>query len=827
MAHAFADTLKTFKAGPGKTGRFFSLPALARKFPKIDRLPVSMRIVLESVLRNCDGRKVTPDHVRQLANWFPNADRTDEIPFVVARVILQDFTGVPLLADLAAMRSTAARLGRKAGAVEPLVPVDLVVDHSIMVDHYGTKDSLDLNMKLEFQRNRERYEFMKWGMQAFKTFGLVPPGFGIVHQVNLEYLARGFLHTPDGVYYPDTLVGTDSHTTMINGVGVVGWGVGGIEAEAAMLGQPVYMLTPDVVGFELTGRLREGCTATDLVLTVTEILRREKVVGKFVEFFGEGTRTLAVPDRATIGNMAPEYGATMGFFPIDDKTIDYYRGTGRSKAQIDTLEAYFKAQGLFGVPLAGDIDYSQVVRLDLGTVTPSLAGPKRPQDRIELGNVAAQFTELFSKPTGENGFNQPPELLLTRHLVRAAGEEPDTKVPASPPTPLAAERMEMEMEGNKPTLAAAQFEAPAPVIQVTDVTIGHGDILIAAITSCTNTSNPGVLLAAGLLAKKAVEAGLTVKHHVKTSLAPGSRIVTEYLQRTGLLPYLERLGFSLVGYGCTTCIGNSGDLTPEINNAITKSDLVCAAVLSGNRNFEARIHPNIKANFLASPPLVVAYAIAGTVLRDLMTEPVGQGHGGKDVYLGDIWPSSDEIHKLMKYALDGKVYGANYAKVKSDPGELWQGIHGVSGETYTWPTSTYIAEPPFFEGFSPAYVQASEPVSVRGARVMALFGDSITTDHISPAGSIKESSPAGQWLLAHGVKKPDFNSYGSRRGNHEVMMRGTFANVRIKNLMIPARPDGSREEGRPDDLPGRAGQHGEGVHLRRRHEVHGRRGVPP
>ncbi len=805
MPHAFASTLKSFKVGANKTGRFFSLPVLAQQFPKVDRLPVCMRIVLESVLRNCDGAKVTPEHVRQVANWFPNADRTEEIPFVVARVILQDFTGVPLLADLAAMRSVAARMGKKASAVEPLVPVDLVVDHSIMVDHYGSPQSLDLNMKLEFQRNRERYEFMKWGMQAFKTFGVVPPGFGIVHQVNLEYLARGVHRTAGGTYYPDTLVGTDSHTTMINGIGVVGWGVGGIEAEAAMLGQPVYMLTPDVVGFELTGRLREGCTATDLVLTVTEILRKEKVVGKFVEFFGEGTRTLAVPDRATIGNMAPEYGATMGFFPVDEKTIEYYRGTGRTKEQIDALEAYFRAQGLFGVPLAGQIDYSQVVRLDLGQVTPSLAGPKRPQDRIELGNVSRNFASLFSKPIAENGFNQSPDLLLTRHLVHLGGEVPDLKVPASPPTPLAAERFEMEMEANKPTLASAQSDAPPPDINIKDVTIGNGDILIAAITSCTNTSNPGVLLTAGLLAKKAVEAGLRVQPHVKTSLAPGSRIVTEYFQQSGLLPYLEQLGFSVVGYGCTTCIGNSGDLAPEINEAITKSDLVCAAVLSGNRNFEARIHPNIKANFLASPPLVVAYAIAGTVLKDLMTEPVGKGHGGKDVYLGDIWPTSDEVHKLMKYALNGKNYRQNYGKVKTDPGVLWENIHGVGGETYTWPTSTYIAEPPFFKDFVLAPLAktthgvgdpgADTAISVRGARIMALFGDSITTDHISPAGSIKESSPAGQWLLAHGVAKPDFNSYGSRRGNHEVMMRGTFANVRIKNLMIPAGADGSREEG--------------------------------
>jgi aconitate hydratase len=796
MPHAFAQTLKSFQFGR-KTGSLYSLPALAEEFPNVHRMPVSMRIVLESVLRNCDGLKVTAEHVRQVANWSPNAPRTEEIPFVVARVVLQDFTGVPLLADLAAMRSTAARLGRDPGRIEPLVPVDLVVDHSVMVDHYGTKDALDLNMRLEFQRNRERYEFMKWGMQAFKTFGVVPPGFGIVHQVNLEYLARGVHSTPQGVYYPDSLVGTDSHTTMINGVGVVGWGVGGIEAEAAMLGQPVYMLTPDVVGLELTGRLREGCTATDLVLTVTELLRKHKVVGKFVEFFGEGTRTLAVPDRATIGNMAPEYGATMGFFPVDEKTIEYFRGTGRGKEEIDALEAYFRAQGLFGIPLAGEVDYSQVVKLDLGDVTPSLSGPKRPQDRIELGNVKRQFTTLFSKPATENGFNMPSETLQSRHLLHAGGETPDPKVPSNPPLKPAALVSETEMEYNKPTLASAQSEAPSAPATPQQITIGNGDILIAAITSCTNTSNPGVLLAAGLLAKKAVEAGLKVQPHIKTSLAPGSRIVTEYLTKSGLLPYLEQLGFTVAGYGCTTCIGNSGDLAPEINEAISKSDLVCCAVLSGNRNFEARIHPNIKANFLASPPLVVAYAIAGTVLKDLMTEPVGKGKGGKDVWLGDIWPSSDEIHRLMKHAMDGDAYRRNYEKVKAEPGELWKGIRGVAGETYAWPTSTYIAEPPLFTTFDPQ-PPANDPkqdVSVRNARVMALFGDSITTDHISPAGSIKESSPAGQWLLAHGVRKPDFNSYGARRGNHDVMMRGTFANVRIKNLMIPALPDGSREEG--------------------------------
>ncbi len=800
VAPELAHTRQSFKMPSGREGALCSLPALARQYSGVSRLPMSIRIVLESVLRHCDGKKITTAHVAQLAQWQPMAERTEEIPFVVARVLLQDFTGVPLLADLAAMRSTALRLGKDPGRVEPLVPVDLVVDHSVMVDHYGTPDAIDLNMKLEFQRNEERYEFLKWGMQAFKTFGVVPPGFGIVHQVNLEYLARGVHQqaaTTDGLalYYPDTLVGTDSHTTMINGLGVVAWGVGGIEAEAAMLGQPVYMLTPDVVGFEITGKLREGVTATDLVLRVTEMLRREKVVGKFVEFFGEGTRTLAVPDRATLANMAPEYGATMGFFPVDEKTVAYMQGTGRTAEEIEAFEAYFRAQELFGVPLAGQIDYSQVVRLDLSEVTPSLAGPKRPQDRIELGQVKRQFSSLFSKPASENGFSQPAEVLGTRTLVRRTDDSRADKTPTSPPMPEGVARFVMEMDANKPTLSAAKSIAHPSEPHVSDITIGHGDVLIAAITSCTNTSNPGVLLAAGLLAKKAVEAGLSVKPHVKTSLAPGSRIVTDYLTRSGLMPYLERLGFSLVGYGCTTCIGNSGDLTPEINEAIGESDLICAAVLSGNRNFEARIHPNIKANFLASPPLVVAYAIAGTVLRDLMTEPVGQGTGGRDVFLGDIWPSSEEIHALIRHAMDGEAYRSNYAKVKTDPGALWNEVTGVSGASYSWPDSTYIAEPPFFDGFALAEKSTRAPIEVRGARIMALFGDSITTDHISPAGSIKASSPAGQWLLAHGVAKADFNSYGSRRGNHEVMMRGTFANVRIKNLMIPAGVGGSREEG--------------------------------
>jgi aconitate hydratase len=744
MRHDPFKALKSFKIGHQK-GHFYSLPALGKSLGlNISQLPVSIRIVLESVLRHCDGKRITEQHVKNLAQWQPNAKREAEIPFVVARVVLQDFTGVPLLADLAAMREVARKTGKSAKSIEPLVPVDLVVDHSVMIDYFGKKDSLDLNMKVEFDRNKERYQFLKWGMQAFSTFSVVPPGFGIVHQVNLEYFARGVHHDKkSNVYYPDTLVGTDSHTTMINGIGVVGWGVGGIEAEAGMLGQPVYMLTPDVVGVELKGQLRGGVTATDLVLTNTEMLRQEKVVGKFVEFYGEGTASLSVTDRATIGNMAPEYGATMGFFPVDDKTLDYFRGTGRTDTEIDALEAYFKAQGMFGIPKAGDIVYTKHLALDLTTITPSLAGPKRPQDRIELGHVQKTFDDLFSKPITENGFNQPSDK-LDKTFTTATGRA-----------------------------------------------LRNGDIVIAAITSCTNTSNPSVMLAAGLMAKKAVQAGLTVPDYVKTSLAPGSRVVTDYLRRAKLLPYLEKLGFDVAAYGCTTCIGNSGDLATDIGNTIVEQDLICAAVLSGNRNFEARIHPNIKANFLASPPLVLAYALAGTMRRDLMTEPVGRGKHG-DVWLGDIWPTTDEINALMGFALDGKVFRSNYANVKKNPGKLWQNIKGVSGEHYNWPASTYIAEPPFFENFT------TEPIPItpiQGARVLGIFGDSVTTDHISPAGSIKDTSPAGQWLLKHGVRKPDFNSYGSRRGNHDIMMRGTFANVRIKNLMIPLRADGSRFEG--------------------------------
>ena len=743
MPHNLFDTLKDLKLPSGASGKFYSLPALCRAdHPKVARLPVSIRIVLESVLRNCDGKKVTQEHVEQLANWSPTAARTDEIPFVLARVVLQDFTGVPLLADLAAMRNVADDLGRNAKTIEPLVPVDLVVDHSVMVDHFGTPQALDLNMKLEFERNAERYQFMKWGMQAFDTFKVVPPGIGIVHQVNLEYLARG-VHHRDGVFYPDTLVGTDSHTTMINGIGVVGWGVGGIEAEAAMLGQPVYFLTPDVVGVELKGKLAEGITATDLVLTVTEMLRKEKVVGKFVEFFGVGAATLSVPDRATIANMAPEYGATMGFFPVDDATVDYLRFTGRSDAEVEAFAAYFKAQGLYGMPLAGEIGYSKTLSLDLASIRPSVAGPKRPQDRIELSQLKSKFAELFAKPVAENGF------------------------------------------------AKKAAELPVRTTTASGLSIGHGDVLIAAITSCTNTSNPSVLLAAGLLAKKAVEKGLTVAPHIKTSLAPGSRVVTEYLQKAGLLSYLEALRFNVAAYGCTTCIGNAGDLTAEINDAIAQNDLVCAAVLSGNRNFEARIHPNLKANFLASPPLVVAYAIAGTVLKDLTGEPLGLGLDGAPVFLRDIWPTSHEVAAVLPVARDAATFRRLYSDL-ANANPMWKAIAGGTGQVYAWPTSTYIAQPPFFDRFT---MQLASATSIRGARALGIFGDSVTTDHISPAGSIKEASPAGQWLLAHGVPRVEFNSYGSRRGNHEVMMRGTFANVRIRNLMMPVRADGTREEG--------------------------------
>ena len=804
MSHNLFDSRTTFTLAHGKTGMLYSLQALETAgLGKISRLPVSIRIVLESVLRNYDGRRINEDHVRQLAGWQPNAKRTEEIPFLVARIVLQDFTGVPLLADLAAMRDAAAKMGCDPGIIEPLVPVHLVVDHSVQVDYYNRPDALKLNMGIEFERNNERYKFIKWGMQAFNTFKAVPPGVGIVHQVNLEHLARGVLSKDSAegsVYYPDTLVGTDSHTTMINGLGVVGWGVGGIEAEAGMLGQPVYFLTPDVVGVHLTGKLREGVTATDLVLAITEMLRNQKVVGKFVEFFGAGAAALTLPDRATIANMAPEYGATMGFFPVDDVTIDYLRSTGRRDDEIDACRAYYKAQGLYGIPLAGDIDYSKVVELNLNSVQPSLAGPKRPQDRVILSNMQTTFNTLFSKPITENGFNQAQEKLsqrytvtLTRHdkNILGGGLQNGDSAPAGKPAlggRSSSAASEIEMMDLHPTAVAHDANDP---LQKSEIQIGHGDVLIAAVTSCTNTSNPSVMLAAGLLAKKAVEAGLRVHPHIKTSLAPGSRVVTDYLNQSGLMPYLEALGFRLVGYGCTTCIGNSGPLDVEIEGVIIKNEIIAAAVLSGNRNFEARIHANIKANFLASPPLVVAFALAGKVNIDLESEPLGVGKNDRLIYLKDIWPNNEEIAGLMKFAANPQVYRSLYSNLTKDL-PLWNGITAPVGNQYQWDDSTYIAPPPLFNGF---HMMPGKVKAIKNAKPLGIFGDSVTTDHISPAGSFKAGSPAGQYLLSKGVDAKDFNSYGARRGNHEVMIRGTFANVRIKNLMLPPDAAGKRTEG--------------------------------
>ena len=787
MPHDTFAALQEFRLASGKTSRYYALAALeAAGLGRISRLPVSLRIVLEAVLRNCDGLKVSEDHVRQLAGWQPKAPRTAEIPFVVARIVLQDFTGVPLLCDLAAMRGVAQRFGRNPKIVEPLVPVDLVVDHSVQVDHYGVADALDLNMRLEFRRNAERYRFIKWGMQAFDSFRVVPPGIGIVHQVNLEYLARGVLQK-DGVTYPDTLVGTDSHTTMINALGVVGWGVGGIEAEAGMLGQPLVFLTPDVVGVHLRGRLPEGATATDLVLAVTERLRQAQVVGKFVEFFGAGAASLSLPDRATIANMAPEYGATMGFFPPDAETVKYLAATGRSTEEIDAFEAYFTAQGLFGMPAAGAIDYSAEIDFDLAAVRPGVAGPKRPQDRIDLEQLGRRFAELFAQPVAQNGYGRSAAEMARRHALGTATAAP---APEAAPAAGRTQRNEVEMADHlRAAVPPAPTLAPPPTPAVAD--IGHGDVLIAAITSCTNTSNPGVMLAAGLLARKAVALGLAVGPRVKTSLAPGSRVVTDYLARAGLLGDLEALGFRVVAYGCTTCIGNAGPLAAPLEEAIAAHDLVCAAVLSGNRNFEARIHPALKANFLMSPPLVVAFAIAGRVDLDLTREPLGIGRDGRPVMLRDIWPSSQEIAAAMHHATDPATYRALYADfARGNP--LWNEIPIDAGQVYAWQPSSYIAEPPFFKDFA---LTPGRVTAIRGARALAIFGDSVTTDHISPAGSIKPDSPAGKYLLAQGVAVGDFNSYGSRRGSHEVMMRGTFANLRIRNLMLAANADGSRVEG--------------------------------
>ena len=783
------DTLRTFTAGNGKTGLYYSLPALEEKgIGKISRLPVSIRIVLESVLRNCDGKKVSEKDVETLANWNAKAPAPEEIPFVVARIVLQDFTGVPLLVDLAAMRSAVKKLDKNPKIIEPLVPVDLVVDHSVQVDFFGSADALRMNLEMEFSRNRERYEFLKWGQQAFETFGVVPPGIGIVHQVNLEYLAKGVLSAKNEkgeVFYPDTLVGTDSHTTMINGLGVVGWGVGGIEAEAGMLGQPVYFLTPEVVGVNLTGTLKEGVTATDLVLRITEMLRKQKVVGKFVEFFGEGAAALSLTDRATIANMAPEYGATMGFFGVDEETLAYLKGTGRSDDLCATFEAYYKAQGLWGIPRKGEVDYTVELELDLGTIVPGVAGPKRPQDRINLDDLKATFGGLIEKPLTEGGYGKSAADLKLKVPVHIDGSSEDGgDLPSTDSNgnhfKEGQPRNEAELTTNRPTPdKLPSFPSP---YKKADTEIGNGSVLIAAITSCTNTSNPSVMLGAALLAKKAVERGLKVNPAVKTSLGPGSRVVTDYLEKTGLQPYFDKLGFQTVGYGCTTCIGNSGPLHPALEEAITKNDLVAASVLSGNRNFEARVHQNIRANFLMSPPLVVAFALAGTVDIDLSKDPIGKGGDGIEVYLKDIWPSQEEIHAALASALKPEVYRRLYTDF-AEQNPKWNEIPSSVGEVYEWNRkSTYIQEPPFFENFG---MSAGTIANITGAKPLGIFGDSVTTDHISPAGAIKKTSPAGKFLLENGVSAEDFNSYGSRRGNDRVMTRGTFANVRIKNLMVP------------------------------------------
>ena len=794
MSHNLFNTRQSFKTGSGADGTYYSLPQLeAEGIGKVSRLPISIRIVLESVLRNFDGgKKVSEANVRELASWAAVGERTDEVPFVVARVILQDFTGVPLLVDLAAMRSAVQRLGKDPGVIEPLVPVDLVIDHSVQVDYSGSEAAYTRNMEMEFRRNEQRYRFLKWGTHAFNGFSVIPPGIGIVHQVNLEYLAKGVFER-NGVYFPDTLVGTDSHTTMINGLGIVGWGVGGIEAEAGMLGQPVYFLTPDVVGVHLTGELPQGATATDLVLRITEMLRKANVVGKFVEFFGDGAAALHATDRATIANMAPEYGATMGFFGTDQKTLDYFANTGRSDEHIETIRNYYTAQQMFGIPKAGEVDYSTLIDLSLETVTPSVSGPKRPQDRIELSNLDDRFIELFSLPVADGGYGKDLEDLEKRFMVQLAGHAAEVvagggdQSPKSIPLPVISDLVsarntnvttEIEMMDNRPTPDRVETE---PHSLNGNTSIGNGDVLIAAITSCTNTSNPAVMIAAGIVAKKAAERGMKVPPYVKTSLAPGSRVVTEYLEKAGLQKYLNEIGFNLVGYGCTTCIGNSGPLDAAIEDEIVENDIIAASVLSGNRNFEARIHQNIKANFLMSPPLVVAYALAGTVVKDVYLHPLGKDKDGNDVFLKDIWASLDEVRELLQLAFDPETYRRLYSEF-AEKNPMWDAVESSTGQIYAWdPDSTYIQEPPYFEEFS---METGRFSNFNSAKALAVFGDSVTTDHISPAGAIKANSPAGLYLQERGVEPQNFNSYGSRRGNDRVMVRGTFANVRIKNLMV-------------------------------------------
>jgi len=731
-----------------KSGRaaFYRLESLEKAgLGAISRLPFSIKVLLEAVLRNTDGQLIKESDVAALAGWKANAAVRQEVPFRPARVILQDFTGVPAVVDLAAMRSAMERLGGDPAKINPLVPVDLVIDHSVQVDVFGIPMAFQRNAEIEFRRNRERYEFLRWGQQAFANFRVVPPATGIVHQVNLEFLAKVVQAGKEGsetVLYPDTLVGTDSHTTMINGLGVLGWGVGGIEAEAAMLGQPYYFLAPQVVGFKLKGRLKEGVTATDLVLTVTEMLRKKGVVEKFVEFYGPGLSQMALPDRATVGNMSPEYGATMGFFPVDAETVRFLRQTGRTEEEVDRVERYTKEQGLFRTDQTPDPEFSDTLELDLETVEPSLAGPKRPQDRIALSNMKSAFQKILTAPTQERGFGLSPDELARSVTVGFNGSQ---------------------------------------------ATLQNGSVVIAAITSCTNTSNPSVMLAAGLLAKKAIERGLKVPPYVKTSLAPGSKVVTEYLEAAGLSESLDQIGFSLVGYGCTTCIGNSGPLPEEVSAALAKTPLVAAAVLSGNRNFEGRIHPQVRANYLASPPLVVAYALAGRVDIDLSTEPLGTDSKGAPVYLREIWPTREEIIATMGKAIRPEMFHKVYGNVW-DGNPTWNAIPVAGGALYPWQDdSTYIQDPPFFTELT---IEPPPIREIKGARALALLGDSITTDHISPAGDIPENGPAGRYLTEHGLAKKDFNSFGSRRGNDRVMVRGTFANIQLKNLLVPGAEGG-------------------------------------
>jgi aconitate hydratase len=784
----------------------FRLKALEGTGVDLSRLPFSLRILLENLLRHEDGRTVTAEDIQFLACWDPNAEPSREIAYMPARVLMQDFTGVPAVVDLAAMRDAMKALGGDPEKINPLQPAELVIDHSVQVDEFGTQRAYDLNAALEFQRNRERYAFLKWGQTAFNNFSAVPPGMGICHQVNLEYLARVvFTTTPDAqgkvFAYPDTLVGTDSHTTMVNGLGVLGWGVGGIEAEAAMLGQPVSMLVPQVVGFKLTGKLKEGTTATDLVLTVTEILRKLGVVGKFVEFYGSGIAELPLADRATIANMAPEYGATCGIFPVDAETLKYLRLTGRSEEQIELIEAYYREQGLFHTADAKEAVYSATLALDLATVEPSVAGPKRPQDRVALSQAGASFKEQLPGLLGPNGNKH-----VIRQMVRWEGEggtasatgDLSSSVGVSAPVVEAPVVSVITISDEK----LPQLEAPHVSIRTRfgvdpDQYLDHGSIVIAAITSCTNTSNPYVMMAAGLLAKKAVERGLSTPPWVKTSLAPGSRVVTDYYVKAGLMPYLDQLRFQVVGYGCTTCIGNSGPLPTDVSKSIEDHGLVAVSVLSGNRNFEGRISPEVRANYLMSPPLVVAYALAGHIAHNFETEALGRDLDGKPVFLRDIWPTQQEVSAAVNSSIDSEMFRRQYSTV-SEGDNNWKSLKFPDGETYGWePDSTYIRKAPYFDGMPATPAPVGD---IHGARVLAVLGDSVTTDHISPAGSIKQNGPAGKYLTDHGVKPSDFNSYGSRRGNHEVMVRGTFANVRLRNKLAPGT-EGGVTRLLPDDVP--------------------------